>query len=92
VKPKLIIARLALFAARDFKRFREIADSVGAISNGRTGALRFWFPAGRAASPVPYAHVTTTPARNRCGGPRGGFDAVDDETLTRSSIPPCSLA
>src|SRR5882757_5376637 len=70
VKPKLIIAGATAYSrAWDFKRFREIADSVGA--------------GGVHASPVPHAHVTTTTTHKSLRGPRGGLMLWNDEALTK---------
>ena len=69
-KPKMIIAGASAYArAIDFKKFREIADEVGA------GLIA----AGKHMSPIPYAHVTTTTTHKTLRGPRGGLILCSEE-------------
>jgi glycine hydroxymethyltransferase len=84
VKPKLIIAGGSAYSrAWDFKRFREIADSVGAYLLVDMAHFAGLVAGGVHASPVPYAHVTTTTTHKSLRGPRGGLMLWNDETLTK---------
>ena len=57
----------------DFKRFREIADEVGAILMVDMAHIAGLVAAGLHPSPIPYAHVTTTTTHKTLRGPRGGL-------------------
>src|SRR6188508_180381 len=84
VKPKLIIAGGSAYSRPwDFKRFREIADSVGAYFMVDMAHFAGLVAGGVHASPVPYAHVTTTTTHKSLRGPRGGLMLWNDETLTK---------
>src|SRR6202011_935650 len=84
VKPKLIIAGGSAYSrAWDFKRFREIADSVGAYLMVDMAHFAGLVAGGVHASPVPHAHVTTTTTHKSLRGPRGGLMLWNDEQLTR---------
>src|SRR4030088_174864 len=84
VKPKLIIAGGPAYSRSwDFKRFREIADSVGAYLMVDMAHFAGLVAGGVHASPVPYAHVTTTTTHKSLRGPRGGLMLWNDETLTK---------
>src|SRR5256886_1579993 len=84
VKPKLIIAGGSAYSrAWDFKRFREIADSVGAYLMVDMAHFAGLVAGGVHASPVPHAHVTTTTTHKSLRGPRGGLMLWNDETLTK---------
>ena len=84
VKPKLIIAGGSAYSrAWDFKRFREIADSVGAYFMVDMAHFAGLVAGGAHASPVPHAHVTTTTTHKSLRGPRGGLILWNDETLTK---------
>jgi len=84
VKPKLIIAGGSAYSrAWDFKRFREIADSVGAYFLVDMAHFAGLVAGGVHASPVPYAHVTTTTTHKSLRGPRGGLMLWNDESLTK---------
>ena len=73
-KPKLIIAGASAYPrVIDFKRFREIADSVGAILMVDMAHIAGLVAAGLLPSPIPYAHVTTTTTHKTLRGPRGGM-------------------
>src|SRR3954463_2051194 len=72
VKPKLIIAGGSAYSrAWDFKRFREIADHVGAYLLVDMAHFAGLVAGGVHASPVPHAHVTTTTTHKSLRGPRG---------------------
>ena len=84
VRPKLIIAGGSAYSrAWDFKRFREIADAVGAYFMVDMAHFAGLVAGGVHASPVPYAHVTTTTTHKSLRGPRGGLMLWNDETLTK---------
>lgn len=73
-KPKLIVAGASAYArAIDFKRFREIADEVGAVLMVDMAHIAGLVAAGLHMSPIPYAHVTTTTTHKTLRGPRGGM-------------------
>ncbi len=84
VKPKLIIAGGSAYSrAWDFKRFREIADSVGAYLLVDMAHVAGLVAGGVHASPVPYAHVTTTTTHKSLRGPRGGLILCNDEAIAK---------
>ena len=84
VRPKLIIAGGSAYSrAWDFKRFREIADSIGAYLMVDMAHFAGLVAGGVHASPVPHAHVTTTTTHKSLRGPRGGLILWNDETLTK---------
>jgi glycine hydroxymethyltransferase len=73
-KPKLIVAGASAYArVIDFKRFREIADEVGAYLMVDMAHIAGLVAAGVHPSPIPYAHVTTTTTHKTLRGPRGGM-------------------
>jgi glycine hydroxymethyltransferase len=84
VKPKLIIAGGSAYSRPwDFKRFREIADSVGAYLLVDMAHFAGLVAGGVHASPVPHAHVTTTTTHKSLRGPRGGLILCNDEALAK---------
>ena len=79
-KPKMIIAGASAYArAIDFKRFREIADKVGAVLMVDMAHIAGLVAAGLHQSPIPYAHVTTTTTHKTLRGPRGGMIMCSEE-------------
>lgn len=73
-KPKLIIAGASAYARKiDFKKFREVADEVGALLMVDMAHIAGLIAAGYHESPIPYAHVTTTTTHKTLRGPRGGM-------------------
>lgn len=79
-KPKLIVAGASAYArAIDFKRFREIADEVGAVLMVDMAHIAGLVAAGLHMSPIPYAHVTTTTTHKTLRGPRGGMILSSNE-------------
>ena len=73
-RPKLIVAGASAYARIiDFKRFREIADEVGAYLMVDMAHIAGLVAAGVHPSPIPYAHVTTTTTHKTLRGPRGGL-------------------
>ena len=83
-KPKLIIAGgSAIPRILDFKRFREIADSVGAYLLADVAHFAGLIAAGEYPSPFPHCHVVTTTTHKTLRGPRGGMILTDDEALAK---------
>ena len=79
-KPKLIIAGASAYARTiDFKKFREIADEVGAYLMVDMAHIAGLVAAGLHPSPIPYAHVTTTTTHKTLRGPRGGMILSSEE-------------
>ena len=79
-KPKLIVAGASAYARKiDFKRFREIADSVGAYLMVDMAHIAGLIASGYHESPIPYAHVTTTTTHKTLRGPRGGMILSSEE-------------
>lgn len=79
-KPKLIVAGASAYARIiDFKRFREIADEVGAYLMVDIAHIAGLVAAGVHPSPIPYAHVTTTTTHKTLRGPRGGMIMSSNE-------------
>jgi len=73
-KPKLIICGASAYARTiDFKRFREIADEVGAYLMADVAHIAGLIATGLHPSSIPYAHVTTTTTHKTLRGPRGGM-------------------
>lgn len=73
-KPKMIIAGHSAYPRQlDFKKFREIADEVGAILFVDMAHFAGLVAAGAHPSPVPYADVVTTTTHKTLRGPRGGM-------------------
>ena len=73
-KPKMIIAGASAYARTiDFKRFREVADEVGAFLMVDMAHIAGLVAAGLHPSPIPYADVTTTTTHKTLRGPRGGL-------------------
>lgn len=78
--PKLIIAGASAYARKiDFKKFREIADEVGAYLMVDMAHIAGLVAAGEHMSPIPYAHVTTTTTHKTLRGPRGGMILCSNE-------------
>lgn len=73
-KPKMIVAGASAYARKiDFKRFREIADKVGAYLMVDIAHIAGLVAGNVHESPIPYAHVTTTTTHKTLRGPRGGM-------------------
>lgn len=73
-KPKMIIAGASAYARTiDFKKFREIADEVGAVLMVDMAHIAGLVAAGVHPSPIPYADVVTTTTHKTLRGPRGGL-------------------
>ena len=79
-QPKLIVAGASAYARTiDFKRFREIADEVGAYLMVDMAHIAGLVATGLHPSPIPYAHVTTTTTHKTLRGPRGGMIMCSEE-------------
>lgn len=92
-KPKVIIAGASAYARKiDFKRFREIADSVGAYLMVDMAHIAGLVASGYHESPIPYAHVTTTTTHKTLRGPRGGMilsskEFAEEHKLNKALFP-----
>ncbi|MBN9021326.1 MAG: serine hydroxymethyltransferase [Rhizobiales bacterium] len=83
-KPKLIIAGGTAYSrVWDFKRFREIADSVGAYLMVDMAHFSGLVAGGAHPSPFPHAHVVTSTTHKSLRGPRGGLILTDDEAIAK---------
>lgn len=83
-KPKMIVAGASAYARTiDFKRFREIADEVGAYLMVDMAHIAGLVAAGLHPSPIPYADVTTTTTHKTLRGPRGGMILSSEETAKK---------
>ena len=83
-KPKLILAGASAYPRIiDFKKFREIADEVGAYLMVDMAHIAGLVATGVHPSPVPYAHVTTTTTHKTLRGPRGGLILTNDEEIAK---------
>ena len=84
-KPKLILAGASAYPRLiDFKKFREIADEVGAYLLVDMAHIAGLVAAGVHPSPVPYAHVTTSTTHKTLRGPRGGLILSNDENIAKA--------
>lgn len=83
-KPKLILAGASAYARKiDFKRFREIADKVGAYFMCDIAHIAGLVAAGEHESPFPYADVVTTTTHKTLKGPRGGLILANKEAADK---------
>ena len=83
-KPKMIVAGASAYARTiDFKKFREIADEVGAVLMVDIAHIAGLVAAGLHPSPIPYAHVTTTTTHKTLRGPRGGMIMSNQEVADK---------
>ncbi|MDX4028720.1 serine hydroxymethyltransferase, partial [Aliarcobacter skirrowii] len=84
VQPKIIVCGASAYAREiDFKRFKEIADSVGAILFADIAHIAGLVAAGEHQSPFPHAHVVTTTTHKTLRGPRGGMIMTNDEEIAK---------
>ena len=82
--PKLIVAGASAYSRIiDFKKIREIADSVGALFMVDMAHIAGLVAAGMHPSPVPYAHVVTSTTHKTLRGPRGGIILTNDEEIAK---------
>ncbi|CBI76509.1 serine hydroxymethyltransferase [Bartonella clarridgeiae 73] len=83
-KPKLILAGGTAYSRIwNWKRFREIADEIGAYLMVDMAHIAGLVAGGAHPSPVPYAHVVTTTTHKSLRGPRGGMILTNDEALAK---------
>ena len=83
-KPKMIIAGASAYARTiDFKRFREVADKVGAVLMVDMAHIAGLVAAGLHPSPIPYADVVTTTTHKTLRGPRGGLILANKEAAEK---------
>lgn len=83
-KPKLIVCGASAYPRMiDFERFRQIADSVGAILMADVAHYAGLIVGGAYPSPFPHAHVVTTTTHKTLRGPRGGLVLTNDEDIAK---------
>ncbi len=83
-RPNLIVAGASAYArAIDFKKFREIADEVGAVLMVDMAHIAGLVAAGLHMSPIPYADVVTTTTHKTLRGPRGGMILCNQEAADK---------
>lgn len=83
-KPKMIIAGASAYSRTlDFKKFREIADEVGAYLFVDMAHIAGLVAAGEHPNPCEYAHVVTTTTHKTLRGPRGGMIMTNDEEIAK---------
>lgn len=84
IRPKMIIAGASAYPrAIDFKRFREIADKVGAYLMVDMAHIAGLVATGLHSNPVEYAHVVTSTTHKTLRGPRGGLILTNYEEIAR---------
>ena len=84
VQPKIIVCGASAYAREiDFKKFREIADEVGAILFADIAHIAGLVAADEHPSPFPYADVVTTTTHKTLRGPRGGMIMCNDEDIAK---------
>ncbi|HHG89592.1 MAG TPA: serine hydroxymethyltransferase [Devosia sp.] len=83
-RPKLILAGGSAYSRLwDFRRFREIADEVGALLMVDMAHFAGLVAGGVHPSPIPHAHVTTTTTHKTLRGPRGGMVLTNDPDIAK---------
>ncbi|MCL4155890.1 UNVERIFIED_CONTAM: hypothetical protein GTU68_042915 [Idotea baltica] len=83
-KPAMIIAGGSAIPRQiDFKRFREVADKVGAILHVDMAHFSGLVAGGHHPNPMDYAHVATSTTHKTLRGPRGGIILTNDEALAK---------
>ena len=83
-KPKMIIAGASAYARTiDFKKFREVADEVGAVLMVDMAHIAGLVATGLHPSPMPYADVVTTTTHKTLRGPRGGLILANEESAKK---------
>jgi len=86
-RPKMIIAGASAYSRFiDYKRFREIADEVGAWLLADMAHVAGLVAAGLHPSPIPYAHVSTTTTHKTLRGPRGGMILASEEVAKELNL------
>jgi glycine hydroxymethyltransferase len=83
-KPKMIIAGYSAYSRElDFKRFREIADKVGAYFLADIAHISGLITTGFHSNPAEYAHIFTSTTHKTLRGPRGGIIMTNDEEIAK---------
>lgn len=83
-RPKMIVAGASAYSRIiDFKKIREIADSVGALLMVDMAHIAGLVAGGMHPSPVPYAHIVTSTTHKTLRGPRGGLILTNDEDIAK---------
>ena len=83
-RPKMILCGYSAYPrVIDFKRFREIADEVGALLFADIAHIAGLVAGGAHPSPFPHAHVVSTTTHKTLRGPRGGLVMTNDEELAK---------
>ncbi|WP_334084289.1 serine hydroxymethyltransferase [Helicobacter typhlonius] len=83
VKPNILVCGFSAYTRElDFKKLREIADSVGALLMGDVAHVAGLVVAGEYPNPFPHCHVVTTTTHKTLRGPRGGMILTNDEELS----------
>lgn len=86
-RPKMIIAGASAYARTiDFKKFREIADEVGAVLMVDMAHIAGLVATGLHPSPIPYADIVTTTTHKTLRGPRGGMILASQETADKFKL------
>jgi len=84
VQPKIIVCGASAYAREiDFKKFREIADEVGALLFADIAHIAGLVCSDEHPSPFPYADVVTTTTHKTLAGPRGGMIMCNDEAIAK---------
>jgi glycine hydroxymethyltransferase len=84
VQPKIIVCGASAYPREiDFKKFRQIADEVGAYLFADIAHIAGLVVAGEHMSPFPYADIVTTTTHKTLAGPRGGAIMTNDEDLAK---------
>lgn len=84
VHPKLIVAGASAYSRRiDFKRFREIADTVGAYLMVDMAHIAGLVAAGLHPNPIDYADIVTSTTHKTLRGPRGGIILTNNEAIAK---------
>ncbi|WP_187922731.1 serine hydroxymethyltransferase [Helicobacter pylori] len=82
VKPEIIVCGFSAYPREiDFKKFREIADEVGALLLGDIAHVAGLVVANEHAHPFPYCHVVSSTTHKTLRGPRGGIILTNDEEI-----------
>lgn len=82
IKPNIIVCGFSAYTRElDFKRFREIADSVGAILFGDIAHVAGLVVGGEYPNPFPHCHIVSTTTHKTLRGPRGGVILTNDEEI-----------
>ncbi len=82
VKPEIIVCGFSAYPREiDFKKFREIADEVGALLLGDIAHVAGLVVTGEHANPFPHCHVVSSTTHKTLRGPRGGLILTNDEEM-----------